>query len=449
MPTRRIEAVALPYAGKRYTPDTSRLALLYAQLGRDLADNSMAKGQISQRGFEQLGSMFSGFAQTNRATAAAKTAASARVAERADERAFTKTENDAERAARIAERQTDATTRANERKTEAEARKLEKDEASVSDAIDKAPRGIANPVLVHAAAQFPNQAARFVVQDGVAVLPMTGPERQAYDREKGAAADRKADNDRLQLQFEELKRENLAKDAARTAAATDKTDLSPAGLEMAALNYRKTGVMPALGNGDKVTRKFIINRAAELTPTDMARIESSADIAANKQNYTANSASLNALQKSRDAIGAFEQTAQKNIDVFLDVAGKVVDTGSPLANRLAREVSGTMLGSPDQAAYDAARQVATNEIAKITSNPTLAGQLSDSARHEVDAFNPREATLAQSVRVMRLLKTEMQNRTKALDSELDAVRARGKTQVPPVADGRVYYDADGNPIKKP
>jgi hypothetical protein len=211
------------------------------------------------------------------------------------------------------------------------------------------------------------------------------------------------------------------------AEANDKTALTPAGIDIAALNYRKTGVMPPLGMGDKGTRQRIINRAAELTTPDIARIEKIADIAGNKQDYAANTDSLKSLQKSRDAIGAFEQTAQKNIDVFLDVAGKVVDTGSPLANKLAREVSGTLLGSPDQAAYDAARQVATNEIAKITSNPTLAGQLSDSARHEVDAFNPRNATLAQTVRVMRLLKTEMTNRKQAMDAEIETVRNRGKS----------------------
>ena len=56
------------------------------------------------------------------------------------------------------------------------------------------------------------------------------------------------------------------------------------------------------------------------------------DLATAKADFEANKASLTSLQKQRDAIGAFEQTAQKNIDIFLEQAGKVVDTGSPLAN---------------------------------------------------------------------------------------------------------------------
>jgi hypothetical protein len=64
------------------------------------------------------------------------------------------------------------------------------------------------------------------------------------------------------------------------------------------------------------------------------------DVAGNKATYKADGGSLAALQKQRDAIGAFEQTAQKNIDLFLTAAGKVVDTGSPLANTLVRQATG-------------------------------------------------------------------------------------------------------------
>jgi hypothetical protein len=199
-------------------------------------------------------------------------------------------------------------------------------------------------------------------------------------------------------------------------AAADVTKLTPAGVDIAAQNFVKTGTLPALGMGDKTTRQQIINRAAELSP--------GLDLASAKADYAANTDSLKGLQKQRDAIGAFEQTASKNIDVFLDTAGKVVDTGSPFINRLAREASGQLLGSENQAAYDAARQVAVNEVAKITSNPTLAGTLSDAARKEVEGFNPASATLGQTVRVMRILKQDMQNRTGALDDQIAGIKAR-------------------------
>lgn len=204
-------------------------------------------------------------------------------------------------------------------------------------------------------------------------------------------------------------------------------ELTPAGLDAAALQFKRTGQLPPMGMGKEGARvrAQIINRSSTLTPADEARVEAGGlDIAANRAGYGADTASLKKLQGQRDAIGAFENTAGKNIDLYLDAAGKVVDTGSPMANSLARAVSGRMLGSPDQAKFDAARQVAINEIARITNNPNLAGTLSDSARREVEAFNPANATVAQTVAVMRLLKQDMGNRKTSLDAAIADVKKR-------------------------
>lgn len=218
------------------------------------------------------------------------------------------------------------------------------------------------------------------------------------------------------------------------AQAADITKLTPGGLDVAALSYRKTGIMPALGMGDRSTRQEIINRAAELTPEDMKRIEAGGtDIAANKANFKADQESLAALQKGTDAITAFENTAKKNIQIFLREAGKVVDTGSPLANTLVRNIDGKLLGSADIAGFNAARQVAINEIAKVTSNPNLTGQLSDSARHEVEAFNPANATLKQAVRVARVLTQDMENRLDSNTEQIATIKARIRNNAQPDA----------------
>lgn len=194
--------------------------------------------------------------------------------------------------------------------------------------------------------------------------------------------------------------------------------LTPQGLDIAAHQFATNGQLPPMGMGAKAaqTRAAIINRAAELFPN--------LNIAGNRAGYEANRGSLVKLQAQRDAVGAFEQTALKNMDVFLEAAGKVVDTGSPMANRVARAVSGQMVGSENQAAYDAARAVLIPEIARIVTNPNLTSVLSDSAREEVAKFNPENATLAQTVRVMRLLKRDMQNRTESLDEQIATTQGR-------------------------
>lgn len=212
----------------------------------------------------------------------------------------------------------------------------------------------------------------------------------------------------------EIRRHNLATESQNEAAPT----LTPEAVKLTARQFAMTGNLPPMGMGKTgaAMRATIINAAADEYK--------GLDLASQKAAYEANKKSLDGLQKQRDAISAFEQTASKNIDIFLDTAGKVVDTGSPLANGLLRQASGKLLGSPDQAAYDAARQVAVNEIAKITSNPNLSGTLSDSARHEIEAFNPQSATLAQSVKVMRLLKQDMANRASSMDDQIKAVQQR-------------------------
>lgn len=207
---------------------------------------------------------------------------------------------------------------------------------------------------------------------------------------------------------------------AKMRAAQGAEPLSAGALDEAAQAYLKTGVMPTLGMKDPGNRQKIMNRAAEMS-------NGTADIAGNKAGYKADSGSLTGLQKQRDAVGAFEGTALKNMDMFVNAAGKIVDTGSPMMNIPARMVSGKMIGSPDQAAYEAARQVALTEIAKVTSNPGLSGQLSDSARHEVEGFSPANATLAQTVAIARTLKADMANRRTELDRQIGEVKGRIST----------------------
>jgi len=262
----------------------------------------------------------------------------------------------------------------------------------------------------------------------------TQQEQRAILTQQQAAADREADNKRQDAANAEARRHNQATEARAAAGASDVTALSPEGMDMAALRYKMTGIMPALGMGDKTTRQKIINRSAELSPADEARINAGGqNIAANAASVRADSGSLAAMQKQRDAITSFEKTASKNIDIFLEQAGKVVDTGSPMMNAPARMFTGKIAGAPDQAAYDAARQVAINEVAKITSNPNMSGVLSDTARKEVEAFNPGNATLKQTVAVMRILKRDMANRTLALDETLAATRGRLTGQSAPKA----------------
>lgn len=187
-------------------------------------------------------------------------------------------------------------------------------------------------------------------------------------------------------------------------------------LDQAAQRYSETGVLPAGFSRSPGTTTAILKRAAELNPDQ--------SIAANTAAFKANQSSLAALQKNFDNVTAFENTAGKNLDVFLNTAKKVVDSGSPWINSPLRAVDAKALGSADQAAFNAARVTAITEIAKVLNSANASGVLSDSARHEVEGLIGKDATLKQIVSAANILKTDMGNRHQSYQEAIDAIKAR-------------------------
>jgi hypothetical protein len=204
------------------------------------------------------------------------------------------------------------------------------------------------------------------------------------------------------------------------SATAKRFGFSPVAFDQAAEKYWTTGQLPPAGRGGPAlaTNKAIMNRAAELHPEG--------SLAANSAEYKANADSLKKLQGNLDAVSAFENTAKKNIDLLVTQGRKIVDSGSPWINTPLRAVGQQGLGSEELSAFNAARQVAVNEVAKVTSSPGLTGQLTDSARHEIESFMPQNATLKQVVRVAEILKKEMSNRHESYQEQINDIKGRMK-----------------------
>ena len=187
--------------------------------------------------------------------------------------------------------------------------------------------------------------------------------------------------------------------------------------DQAAEKYYTTGVLPPGGRGAAglAQGRLIMNRAAELHP--------GGNLAANSAEYKANADSLKKLQGNFDQVSAFENTAGKNLDLFLNQAQKVVDTGIPLINIPARMVTGKM-GGPNQAAFDAARTTALTEIAKVLNSSNASGVLSDSARSEVSGLITKDASLKQIVAAANILKQDMANRHQSYQEQIDDIKRR-------------------------
>jgi|WetSurMetagenome_2_1015567.scaffolds.fasta_scaffold25395_4 hypothetical protein len=178
--------------------------------------------------------------------------------------------------------------------------------------------------------------------------------------------------------------------------------------------------LPSMGMGASgaQARAAIINSAAQ------SGAESGVSLPEARAARTADQISLVNTTRMRDAVIAFENTAKSNLDLFLGRAKSVVDSGVPWANQPLRSVNRNLLGDKDVAAFDAARQVALTEIAKVVNNPSLSSVLSDTARREVLTLVPENATLKQIVEVSNVLKQDMANRRKALDQQVREIRGR-------------------------
>jgi hypothetical protein len=89
-----------------------------------------------------------------------------------------------------------------------------------------------------------------------------------------------------------------------------------------------------------------------------------------------------------------------------------------------RDIQRGALGADDVAAYDAARQVALTEVARVTNNPALSGSLPEGARKEVFGLNPEEASFKQILHVAQVLKTDMANRRGSLQNEVQGLQSQ-------------------------
>ncbi len=230
-------------------------------------------------------------------------------------------------------------------------------------------------------------------------------------------------------------------------------NLSEDAITMAAKKYAAGANLDNLGMNAKAEKDAILNKAAELSK--------GTDIATQVALYKSNTGALTQLQKNAASINAFENTALSNIGVFEKTMKSVVDSGSPIINKPLREINEQGLGSPEVAAFKAARQIATTEIAKVLNNPNSSVALSDSARQEAQSLIGEGATMAQLYKIVETLKQDMVNRRKGFQDEIaDRTKAiqnlspvahdaaQPETTIPPIppAGKIIRYDAQGNRI---
>ena len=187
-------------------------------------------------------------------------------------------------------------------------------------------------------------------------------------------------------------------------------------IDQAAERYSKDGTLPSGFARSPGTTAAIIQRSAALHPEQ--------DLASNKATFQADTGALKQVQKQFDTMNAFEGTALKNLDLYAQTAAKIPDLGAKFANVPLRMITGSMIGTDNMAALNAAHETASTEVAKVLGSATGSGVLSDSqkkdAKDVIDGNLPFSATMA----VVNTLKKDMANRHVSYQQDIDAIKGR-------------------------
>lgn len=212
--------------------------------------------------------------------------------------------------------------------------------------------------------------------------------------------------------------------------------LTPEARSKMAETFAVTGVLPNLGMGRAAAaqRSAIINEAAKNFPN--------VDFATNRAAFQANQSSLRNLQKTLDFVESFEKTASKNIDIFLNSAKGIIDTGSPLLNTPARLISDRVMGSEKMAAFNAARETALTEAAKVLESPGGSATVTVSGREAIKTLSSKDATLGQQIAAMKVLKQDMENRKQSGYEQVKAIQDRIKGATGETPAEKIFTEAD-------
>ena len=218
--------------------------------------------------------------------------------------------------------------------------------------------------------------------------------------------------------------------------------LSGAALELAAQGYLMDRRFPTnLGRGKQGAMNTIriMERAAALANESGMNAE---ETAINQIAGKAKSLALAQIVKDLAAIRPYNAMLEKNGDIAISLAEKAISTNAKLANRPINWLKQNASDNPDVAEFLAQARIVTTEAARVLNNPRLVGQLTDSARREMEAILNGDMPLESFTRVVRRLQSDGKNRVDAMVEERDSLNqsirrpnAAGQSTAPAAAAG--------------
>lgn len=200
-------------------------------------------------------------------------------------------------------------------------------------------------------------------------------------------------------------------------AGTESVVISGPSLDAAARRYIQTGEMSDVGHdpGGR-SRRAILARAEELAP--------GSNVAWNKAVYAADKASLEHLQPQADAVSGFIRTFDKNLEMLEESVKKLQSADRPALNKGLRWFQENVSGDPALTGFKQALSTVTSEAGKINSGSTGAGGVPISVMQEMEHNLPPNATPAQIVEALKVLRKDSENRLEAMHEQVGAIKGR-------------------------
>jgi hypothetical protein len=204
--------------------------------------------------------------------------------------------------------------------------------------------------------------------------------------------------------------------AARAQAGVGET-LTGDPLDLAAEKYLANGTLPPLYR-DAASKKAVIARAAEL---QKERGGTMADVPAQQAEFRSNSGALSAITKDLATIRPYKDMLDTNAEILKSLAHQAIATGSPFINKPINWIEQNAAGDPKMAEFLAQMHFVQTEAARVISNPRLVGQMTDTAKQELNAVLNGTMSLSQVESVVNRIQNDGFNRVNAMENERRAL----------------------------
>jgi hypothetical protein len=155
-----------------------------------------------------------------------------------------------------------------------------------------------------------------------------------------------------------------------------------------------------------------------------------ADIGTNKAIRVASQSALTQNTKDLATLKPYVNMLHQNADILKGLAKKAIATNAALANKPINWLRTHAADSPDVAEYLAQVEIVKNEATRVISNPRLVGQMTDTARQEIESVINGNMPLNATDRVLERIKNDGDRRLTTMEAQQGALEGRIKEMYP-------------------